>query len=67
MFRDFLFFLHSGPENSVPAFFSLNLGFIFRTLGVGCIKNAMIMCSGSDSMSDLIMNCCGRVVSVFNV
>jgi hypothetical protein len=36
-------------------------------LGVGCIKNATIMCSGSDSMSELIANCCRRVVSIFKV
>ena len=68
MFHDFQFFLHSGPVNSVPtSFFSLNLGFIFITLSVGCVKNAMIMCCGSDSMSESIAVCCRRVVSIIKV
>lgn len=68
MFRDFRFYLHSGPENSVPmSFFSLNLRFIFRTLDVGCIKNAIIVCSQSDSMSELIANCGRRKVSISKV
>lgn len=68
LFLDFLFFLHLGPENSVPiSFFSLHLGFIFKALSVGCIKNALIMCSGSESMSELTTNCCRSEVSIFKV
>jgi len=62
---EFEVFLAFKLQNLVPTLsLGLVFGFIYTALKLGCVNNALIMCSENEVMCEWIVNCCSYVLLV---